>query len=114
MHVFESEIFCLDDYDFRNKAGMWGWRSDKSEVVNGFFCKVFGATNVELVTKTRTEHLTESDKARCRSNKTPLQNFLGIAEIEENHTIAVPTNVGERTKYCNSHMRKRHAKSLGF
>ncbi|XP_044760632.1 ankyrin repeat domain-containing protein 13D isoform X1 [Coccinella septempunctata] len=87
----------------RNKAGMWGWRSDKSEGVNGFFCKVFGATNVELVTKTRTEHLTESDKARCKSNKTPLQSFLGIAEIEENNTLTVPTNeiVVNSTNPCN-------------
>ncbi|KAK9887875.1 hypothetical protein WA026_000180 [Henosepilachna vigintioctopunctata] len=74
----------------RNKAGVWGWRSDKSETVNGFYCKVFGATNVELITKTRTEHLTESDKARCKSNKTPLQNFLGIAEVEENQNSTLP------------------------
>ena len=26
--------------DFRNKSGIWGWRSDKSETVNGFDCKV--------------------------------------------------------------------------
>lgn len=37
-----------------------------------------------MVTKTRTEHLTETDKARSKNNKTPLQNFLGIAEVEEN------------------------------
>lgn len=39
-----------------------------------------------LVTKTRTEHLTESDKAMAKSKtiKTPLQNFLGMAEVEEN------------------------------
>lgn len=65
---------------------MWGWRSDKTEMVNGYECKVFGASNVALVTKTRTEHLTESDKAMAKSKniKTPLQNFLGIAEVEEN------------------------------
>ncbi|XP_054257954.1 ankyrin repeat domain-containing protein 13D isoform X2 [Macrosteles quadrilineatus] len=67
----------------RNKSGMWGWRQDKSEVVSGRPCKVFGASNVELVTKTRVEHLTEQDKARCRGAKTPLQSFLGIAETEE-------------------------------
>lgn len=43
-------------------------------------CKVFSASNVELVTKTRTEHLTESDKQRSRAPRTPLQSFLGIAE----------------------------------
>lgn len=45
--------------------------------------QVFGASNVELVTKTRVEHLTDQDKARCRGAKTPLQSFLGIAETEE-------------------------------
>lgn len=72
----------------RNKAGVWGWRSDKTETINGHECKVFSATNVELITKTRTEHLTETDKARCRSNKTPLQNFLGIADVSEGQAAA--------------------------
>lgn len=76
-------MFC-----FRNKAGMWGWRSDKSEVVNGYECKVFSASNVELVTKTRSEHLTETDKARSKNNKNPLQNFLGIADVGESQSPA--------------------------
>ncbi|KAK9503794.1 hypothetical protein O3M35_010276 [Rhynocoris fuscipes] len=67
----------------RNKSGIWGWRQDKSEVINGQTCKVFGASNVELVTKTRSEHLSEEDKAKFKSAKTPLQSFLGIAEVEE-------------------------------
>ncbi|XP_076232023.1 ankyrin repeat domain-containing protein 13D isoform X2 [Calliopsis andreniformis] len=64
----------------RNKAGLWGWRSDKSEVINGHVCKVFSASNVELITKTRLEHLSEPDKVRARAPRTPLQSFLGIAE----------------------------------
>lgn len=71
----------------RNKAGIWGWRSDKMENVNTFDCKVFSASNVELITKTRTEHLTDIDKAKAKQPKTPLQSFLGIAEIEEKQTI---------------------------
>nr|CAI5846460.1 unnamed protein product [Callosobruchus analis] len=82
----------------RNKAGMWGWRSDKTEAVNGYECKVFSATNVELVTKTRTEHLTDTDKARSKNNKHPLQNFLGIAEVGENQAPAVVPN----EEYSNS------------
>lgn len=65
---------------------MWGWRSDKTEVVNGYECKVFSACNVELVTKTRSEHLTEIDKARSKNIKNPLQNFLGIADVGENQS----------------------------
>ncbi|XP_034951703.1 ankyrin repeat domain-containing protein 13D isoform X2 [Chelonus insularis] len=67
----------------RNKAGIWGWRSDKCEVVNGHECKVFSASNVELITKTRIEHLSEADKLRARTPRTPLQSFLGIAEQQQ-------------------------------
>ena len=46
---------------------------------------MFSASNVELITKTRTEHLTDQDKQRCKksSSKTPLESFLGMAEQEE-------------------------------
>ncbi|XP_015111421.1 ankyrin repeat domain-containing protein 13D isoform X2 [Diachasma alloeum] len=67
----------------RNKAGLWGWRSDKSEVINGHECKVFSASNVELITKTRLEHLSDADKNSARSARTPLQSFLGIAEQQQ-------------------------------
>lgn len=68
---------------YRNKAGLWGWRSDKSEQINGHDCKVFSASNVELITKTRLEHLSEADKARAKAPRTPLQSFLGIAEQQD-------------------------------
>lgn len=86
----------------RNKAGIWGWRSDKSEVINGHECKVFNASNVELITKTRLEHLSEADKARARAPRTPLQSFLGIAEQqhenattsqEEYNNVGNPSNI---------------------
>ncbi|KAK4321064.1 hypothetical protein Pmani_008114 [Petrolisthes manimaculis] len=69
----------------RDKAGIWGWRSDRSEVVNGHDCKVFSATNVELVTKTRTEHLTDADKDKCVP-QSPIQTFLNIAEVEHKNS----------------------------
>ncbi|XP_035216367.1 ankyrin repeat domain-containing protein 13D-like [Stegodyphus dumicola] len=67
----------------RNKSGIWGWRSDRNEIINGHESKVFSANNVELVTKTRTEHLTEADKIRHKSSRSPLQSLLGIVEVEE-------------------------------
>lgn len=51
----------------RNKSGIWGWRSEKSEDVNGYECKVYAASNVEFITRTRTEHLSES-QARVKRN----------------------------------------------
>ncbi|KAF8769792.1 Ankyrin repeat domain-containing protein 13D [Argiope bruennichi] len=77
----------------RNKSGIWGWRSDRNEVINGHESKVFSANNVELVTKTRTEHLTEADKIRHKSSRSPLQSLLGIVEVEEK--TAVPAINGE-------------------
>lgn len=44
----------------RNKTGIWGWRSDKTETINGYNTKVYAATNVEFVTRTRNEHLNET------------------------------------------------------
>ncbi|XP_026861686.2 ankyrin repeat domain-containing protein 13B isoform X1 [Electrophorus electricus] len=64
----------------RNKTGILGWRSEKTEVVNGYEAKVYCASNVELITRTRTDHLSEQHKAKPKGSKTPLQSFLGIAE----------------------------------
>uniref|UniRef100_A0A8C5PUD5 Ankyrin repeat domain 13B n=1 Tax=Leptobrachium leishanense TaxID=445787 RepID=A0A8C5PUD5_9ANUR len=64
----------------RNKSGILGWRSEKTEVINGYESKVYGASNVELITRTRTEHLSDQHKSKSKGSKTPLQSFLGIAE----------------------------------
>uniref|UniRef100_A0A670IX38 Ankyrin repeat domain 13D n=1 Tax=Podarcis muralis TaxID=64176 RepID=A0A670IX38_PODMU len=64
----------------RNKSGIWGWRSEKMENISGYEAKVYSASNVELVTKTRTEHLSDQDKTRNKGSKTPFQSFLGIAQ----------------------------------
>ncbi|XP_028662502.1 ankyrin repeat domain-containing protein 13B isoform X1 [Erpetoichthys calabaricus] len=64
----------------RNKTGILGWRSEKTELVNGYETKVYGASNVELITRTRTDHLSDQHKNKIKGSKTPLQSFLGIAE----------------------------------
>ena len=46
---------------------MWGWGGDKTEVVNGFECKVYTASGVEVLTKTRVEHLNAEDKQAAQS-----------------------------------------------
>lgn len=52
----------IDKIEFeRNQSGFLGWRSDKIEQINGFNCKAFKANNLQLVTKTRVEHLNESN-----------------------------------------------------
>uniref|UniRef100_A0A8C7R3Z0 Ankyrin repeat domain 13 family, member D n=1 Tax=Oncorhynchus mykiss TaxID=8022 RepID=A0A8C7R3Z0_ONCMY len=81
----------------RNKSGIWGWRSEKSEAVSGYEAKVYSATNVELVTRSRTEHLSDQDKSKSKGTKTPLQSFLGIAE---QHTAHNGSNV---CQYASPH-----------
>ncbi|XP_071618003.1 ankyrin repeat domain-containing protein 13D [Heliangelus exortis] len=82
----------------RNKSGIWGWRSEKMEVVSGYEAKVYSASNVELVTKTRTEHLSEQDKSRSKGSRTPFHSFLGMAQQHSTHNgvpvsqAASPTN----------------------
>jgi len=48
----------------RNRSGIWGWRSDKNETINGHECKVYTANNLQLITKTRIEHL-DNERARA-------------------------------------------------
>ncbi|XP_050067113.1 ankyrin repeat domain-containing protein 13D [Anopheles maculipalpis] len=68
----------------RNKSGFWGWRSEKVESINGYECKVFGASNVKFITRTRNEHL-GSEQARVKNSRTPLQHFLGMTEEDYDH-----------------------------
>uniref|UniRef100_A0A8C5CSF5 Ankyrin repeat domain 13A n=1 Tax=Gadus morhua TaxID=8049 RepID=A0A8C5CSF5_GADMO len=64
----------------RNKAGIWGWRTDKTEMVNGFESKVFSVNNVNVIIRTRTEHLTDEEKTRIKSERNVLESLLGTVE----------------------------------
>lgn len=60
----------MDKISFeRNRSGIWGWRSDKNESINGYECKVYAASNVEFVTRTRNEHLNENQSRVNQLNK---------------------------------------------
>ncbi|KAM6965641.1 ankyrin repeat domain-containing protein 13A [Aplochiton taeniatus] len=64
----------------RNKSGIWGWRSDRTEIVNGFEAKVFSVNNGNVVIRTRTEHLTDEEKAKIKSERNVLESILGTVE----------------------------------
>ncbi|XP_059404587.1 ankyrin repeat domain-containing protein 13A [Carassius carassius] len=64
----------------RSKSGIWGWRSDRTEVVNGFEAQVFSVNNVNVVIRTRTEHLTDEEKTRIKSERNVLESLLGTVE----------------------------------
>uniref|UniRef100_A0A8C5P3W6 Ankyrin repeat domain 13 family, member D n=1 Tax=Jaculus jaculus TaxID=51337 RepID=A0A8C5P3W6_JACJA len=74
----------------RNKCGILGWRSEKMETVSGYEAKVYSATNVELVTRTRTEHLSDQDKSRSKG-KTRLNPIVGPTQAPVQQA-ASPTN----------------------
>ncbi len=46
---------------------------------------MFAANNVEVVTKTRTEHMSKEDKELAKTNKNPLLSIFGPSETEVNH-----------------------------
>ncbi|XP_069817446.1 ankyrin repeat domain-containing protein 13A isoform X3 [Dendropsophus ebraccatus] len=64
----------------RTRSGFWGWRTDKAESVNGYEAKVYSANNVNVITKTRTEHLTEEEKSRYKADRNFLESLLGTVE----------------------------------
>ncbi|BFG06547.1 ankyrin repeat domain-containing protein 13D [Drosophila madeirensis] len=80
----------------RNKCGIWGWRSEKSEAINGYNCKVYGASNVEFVTKTRMDHLSE-EQIKNKTARTPLHSLLGIADEDYVPPTDVASALKERT-----------------
>eukprot|EP00051_Salpingoeca_urceolata_P014971 m.191400 g.191400 ORF g.191400 m.191400 type:complete len:690 (+) comp18247_c0_seq4:3711-5780(+) len=59
----------------RVKTGIWGWQSDKTEDVEGTPAKVFQASGIEIVTKTRVEHLPAGHPAR-KASKTPMAQMM--------------------------------------
>lgn len=70
----------------RSKSGIWGWRSDRTETLDGYECKVFSASNVEIITQSRSEHLTEWDKKQNKSQnqRSILDSFLSTVETQKN------------------------------
>lgn len=62
----------------RVKSGIWGWQSDKVEDVSGYSTKVYNASGIEAITKTRFDHLPQGHPARKKS-KNPLSQLMSMA-----------------------------------
>uniref|UniRef100_A0A8C5UF76 Ankyrin repeat domain 13A n=1 Tax=Malurus cyaneus samueli TaxID=2593467 RepID=A0A8C5UF76_9PASS len=76
---------CLDTKNIafeRSMSGFWVWKTERSEGVNGYEAKVYMANNVNVITRIRTEHLTEEEKRRYKADRSPLESFLGTVEDE--------------------------------
>ncbi|XP_028158041.1 ankyrin repeat domain-containing protein 13D [Ostrinia furnacalis] len=86
INYLDTDKICFE----RSKTGIWGWRQDKTENVNGYECKVFSANNVELVSKTRSEHL-PAQRRQARPNRAPLAGLLALADGEAEPEQQSPT-----------------------
>ena len=53
----------------RQRSGFWGFRSDKVEAIHGYESKVFSATGLDIVSRTRVEHLPETEKSKHKAVK---------------------------------------------
>lgn len=91
----------------RCRAGLIGFRSDKNEQVNGYDCKVFSANNVQLVTRVRTEHLSEQDKQnykeQLQASQIPFQSLLGTVEIVEKEHKTKAAMAGHSVEHHQHH-----------
>ncbi|KAJ6656697.1 hypothetical protein lerEdw1_003584 [Lerista edwardsae] len=66
----------------RDTSGFWVWKTERSDVVSGYEAKVYTANNLNIVTKIRTEHLTDEEKRRYKADRSPFESFLGTIEHE--------------------------------
>lgn len=98
-------LFC------RSKAGVWGMRSEKSETINGYQCKVYTANNFELVTRTRIEHMSEEDRKSAETGQSSHRNFLGgVVNFLESSATSKSTTAGAASKSSNVKKRTRISK----
>lgn len=77
-----SNNIDIDKISFeRNKSGWFAWKNEKNENINGYECRVYNASNVEFITRTRSEHLSEA--ANKNKSRSPLHHFLGMTDQDE-------------------------------
>lgn len=86
----------------RAKSGIYGFRSDRVEQVNGYECKVYVANTVEVVTKCRTEHLATADREARQEENGGLANMAAVNRIAGIKETVIPNpfaNVQLEEKY---------------
>jgi len=108
-------------YYHRQKSGIWGFRSEKVEQINGysakvrlqwyfaklesiafgimFYLQVFTATGLNINTNTRVEHLPESEKKKQKS-VSPLQDFLGAAQNQASNMPSIESPEAGSIEEC--------------
>eukprot|EP00730_Choanoeca_flexa_P001125 TRINITY_DN10487_c0_g2_i2.p1 TRINITY_DN10487_c0_g2~~TRINITY_DN10487_c0_g2_i2.p1 ORF type:complete len:607 (+),score=179.69 TRINITY_DN10487_c0_g2_i2:173-1993(+) len=59
----------------RLQSGIWGFQRDRVDEIDGYQCQVYGASGIQLETKTRVEHLPSSHAAR-RKGRNPVTQVM--------------------------------------
>lgn len=70
--------------------GFLGWRSDRYETVNGFKAAVYSASNVEIVSKSRAEHVDDKNSKKTENSSIAsrfLKSFSGFS-LDHNATTS--------------------------
>ena len=60
----------------RQKSGFLGWGGDKTENIHGYEAKVYSVSGVEVITRTRTEHMSEEDREQFKGNALVFIRYL--------------------------------------
>ncbi|XP_048582548.1 ankyrin repeat domain-containing protein 13D [Nematostella vectensis] len=107
-----TTILDTDKIAFQRHKTMWGWGGDKTETVDDYECKVYTASGVEVVTKTRVEHLADEDRKQTQTFPVPqgiagsgLQSFLGIEEENQLNPAEDEDNLASMDPLSNNPYR---------
>ena len=89
----------------RTRTGIWGFQSDKAEAVGDVVAKVFSVSGIELVTKTRFEHLPRDHPSRRKGHSAISQMMTGIMGSNEDseEVIGAMAAEGSAQDDCDDH-----------
>eukprot|EP00794_Sanderia_malayensis_P013841 gene13841-15287_t len=76
----------------RQKSGFLGWGGDKCEVINGYESKIYNVAGIEVITRTRTEHMSADDRERFKEERSQAQSrlpsFFNLLSQEEDDSCS--------------------------
>jgi len=78
-----------DNVEFwREKAGLIGFRTDKTEEISGYECSVHSTSGIEIVTRERVEHLTTEQRVVIANNTSMFESLLSGSVVSNSEEPA--------------------------